>query len=67
MSKYISFEKAMRIFLGQDFDSNYNKDEPDCLYFCCPECTDPIYRDDYPKLEVSGGVLICPICGSELE
>lgn len=30
--------------------------------FHCPYCGEPIYKEDYPELDVSDGLLICPIC-----
>lgn len=33
-------------------------------FFICPECGEPIYRDDYNE-ELEGMFDCCPICGFE--
>ncbi len=52
----------------------YGKDDEDIdnNFFCCPNCEEPIYRCDYPKIkfkeEAEGtgtGSYICPVCEEE--
>ena len=39
-------------------------DDP-CFY--CPECEEPIYKEDFPKIEIGkNGRPVCPVCETEL-
>ena len=33
-------------------------------FYLCPECGEPVYRDDYPHFEAG---MICPICEAMIE
>ncbi len=33
-------------------------------FFICPECSEPIYKCDYPTFPVG---ILCPVCESEVE
>lgn len=33
-------------------------------YYICPECEEPIYKCDYPIIDVG---MICPVCEAEVE
>ena len=56
--------KAIIIELyGEQWDGEVG-DDP-CFY--CPECEEPIYKEDFPKIEIGeNGRPVCPVCETEL-
>jgi hypothetical protein len=48
---------------GEQWDGEVG-DDP-CFY--CPECEEPIYKEDFPKIEIGeNGRPVCPVCETEL-
>lgn len=43
-------------FIEKEFDTYINWEEE---FFVCPECGDPVFKADYPMIEVG---MLCPIC-----
>ncbi len=52
-----------------DFPCHEDDEETINDYFTCPNCGEPIYYRDYPKIEWKDeddiGNYICPICNNE--
>lgn len=47
----------------EDYDVEIDLGEGYCE---CPECREPIYKEDYPKIEYTGFGFICPVCEAEV-
>lgn len=69
----IPWENACRVLIAETYDIeiHFNEDEEDENYdencFYCPECGEPIYECDYPKIGASEFAVICPICDGEID
>ena len=36
----------------------------DEVFYICPECDEPVYKCDYPYIDLG---MVCPICENEIE
>lgn len=49
-------------YMLEQYDTFWEDD-----FYVCPECGEPIYREDYPEIEITDdGEFICPVCEEEL-
>lgn len=48
-------------FLERDYGAYVDWEEE---YYICPECGEPIYKCDYPHMELR---MMCPVCESMIE
>ncbi len=64
----VEWEEFMNHILNEGYDTvvhfNENEDDEnydeDCVY--CPECGDPIYREDFPEIDADNKYYYCPVC-----
>jgi predicted RNA-binding Zn-ribbon protein involved in translation (DUF1610 family) len=63
----ISWEKAKEI-VDEVYGSGWSLVGEDEDEFICPECEDPILREDYPILDFcrENKTFICPVCENEI-
>ena len=57
-----------RAFILREFGNCYDGEKDDDPVFYCPECEEPLYKEDFPEfdeLDADEG-FICPICECEL-
>ena len=47
------------------YGDTYDGDPDDEPCFYCPHCGEPIYKEDFPTIDVREGFYICPVCEEE--
>lgn len=51
----------------EDYGETWNGEPWDEPCFYCPECEEPIYQEDFPRVEIGKhGKPVCPVCEIEL-
>ena len=48
-------------YIEKNYDTLVDWEEE---FFICPECGEPIYKCDYPYIDLG---MICPVCEVEIE
>jgi hypothetical protein len=56
-----SWEYVARYLVEQECGGFVNWTEE---YYICPECEEPIYKEDYPMIDIG---MMCPVCEAEVE
>lgn len=59
--------KEARFYVLREFGEHLDGEPEDDPCFYCPECEEPLYKEDFPYFKMSfEGAPICPICEAEL-
>ena len=53
--------ECVAAFVERNFGAHVDLDEE---FFECPECGEPIYKCDYPHIDLG---IICPVCEAMIE
>ena len=56
-----SWSYIAQYIIEKEYDGYVDWDEE---FFICPECDEPVYKCDYPYIDLG---MLCPICETKLE